>query len=151
MFHYQTLTGLPKHCPKKLNQAPYIICYTQNMTTYPKGKSVETTNLQPGELIHMEFVSYNVTSLRVFPYIITVVCTKTTMLWISPTEYKLDPFSIIIFILTTFNNEQHPCKCVRVDEDVTLENSTDVTNSLVDEFVISMETNGVYPTKYHPT
>ena len=26
---HQTLTGLPKHCPNKLNQAPYTICYTR--------------------------------------------------------------------------------------------------------------------------
>ena len=82
---------------------------------------------------------------------INVVCAKTIMLWVSPTESKLDPVNIILSILTTFNNEQHPCKCVRVDEDVTLANSTDVTNFLVDDFNIYMETNGVDPTKYHPT
>ena len=32
----QTLTGLPKHCPDKLNQAPCTICYTEKMTTLPK-------------------------------------------------------------------------------------------------------------------
>ena len=39
-------------------------------------------------------------------------------------------------------NEQHPCKQIRVDEDSALANSTDVTNLLVDEFKISMETTG---------
>ena len=37
---------------------------------------------------------------------------------------------------------QHPFKCVRVYEYGTLEKSTDLTNLLVDDFIISMETNG---------
>ena len=41
-------------------------------------------------------------------------------------------------IRTTLNNEQHPCKRLRVDEDVTLENSTDVTNHIVEKLRISM-------------
>ena len=39
-------------------------------------------------------------------------------------------------------NEQHPFKRVRVDEDSALENSTDITNLIIDEFEISMETPG---------
>ena len=61
------------------------------------------------------------------------------------------PFSHHPIILTTFNNEQHPRKYVRVDENVTLAISTDVTNLLVDELNIFMETTGVDPTKYHPS
>ena len=37
------------------------------------------------------------------------------------------------------NKKQHPCKCVRVDEDKPLENSTEVPNLLVNSFIISME------------
>ena len=39
-------------------------------------------------------------------------------------------------------NEQNPFKLVRVDEDSALENSTYITNLLIDEFEISMETPG---------
>ena len=39
-------------------------------------------------------------------------------------------------------NKQHPFKRIRVDGDIALENSTDVTNLLVDDFKISMETTG---------
>ena len=58
MCHHQTVTGLPKHCHNKLNQVPCTICYTEKMKKIPKGKTVVTTNLQPGELIQMDFVSY---------------------------------------------------------------------------------------------
>ena len=40
------------------------------------------------------------------------------------------------------NNEQHPYKFVRVDEYGALDNSTDATNLLVDEFKIYMESTG---------
>ena len=46
-FRHQTLTVLPKHCPKKVIQALFTICCTENMATFPKGKTVYTTNLQP--------------------------------------------------------------------------------------------------------
>ena len=40
---------------------------------------------------------------------------------------------------------------MKIDEDGTLKISIDVTNLLVDDFNISMETTGGYPTKYHPS
>ena len=57
---HQTTTRLPKHSPKKINQATCIICYIENMKTSPKGTAVDTTNLQPEELIHTDFALYNV-------------------------------------------------------------------------------------------
>ena len=55
MCHHQTLYGLPKHSPNKMNKAPCIICYKEKMETINKGKTVDTSNLKPGELIHMDF------------------------------------------------------------------------------------------------
>ena len=42
------------------------------------------------------------------------------MLYIIPTKSKQAPIRIISFTLKTVNNEQHPCKCMRVDEDRSL-------------------------------
>ena len=42
---HKTLTGLPKHLPKKINQSPRKIYYKTKMTILPKGTTVETTNL----------------------------------------------------------------------------------------------------------
>ena len=47
MCHHQTLTGLPKYFPNKLNRVPCTMCYTENMTTSPKGTTVDITNLEP--------------------------------------------------------------------------------------------------------
>ena len=80
MCHHQTLTRLPKHCPNKLNQAPCKICYTLNMKTFSKGTTVDTNNLQPGELINIYFDVYNVSYIRGLNFILTVVYSKTIMI-----------------------------------------------------------------------
>ena len=112
------------------------------MTTTKKGKTVNTSKLQPGELFHMDFAFYNVNSIRGFTSMLTLVCSKTRMLWVYPTAPKIASVRIIRFILTTIMNKQHPCKRVRFDEASALEKSTYAKNLLVDEFKIYMETNG---------
>ena len=108
------------------------------MMTINKGTTVDISNLQPGELIHMDFDFYNVTSIRGFTSMLIVVCAKTKMIWVFQTACKISYVRIIRFILTTLINKQHPCKYVTVDEDISLENSIDVINLLVDEFQIPM-------------
>ena len=90
----------------------------------------------------MDFYFYNVTYVRGFTSILTVVCENNIMMWLFPAASKQSHVHIIRFIITTFKNEQHPCKFLRVDEYVDLSNSTDITNLLVDPFKISMETTG---------
>ena len=142
MCHHQTLTGLPKHFPKKINIPPCTICYTANMISFPKITTLDRTKIQPEELLHMDFALYNATSAQGFNSMLTVVCAKTITTWVFTTESKIPPFRIIHFILTTLNNEQNKCKRVRVDEDGALKNSKYATKLLVDEFSISMETTG---------
>ena len=144
MCHHQTLYGLPKHCPNKIHKSPCTICYTAKITTINKGPTVDTSNLQTEEIIHVDFVFYNVTSIRGFTSMITVLCAKIIMLWVFPNSSKRSHVRIIRFILATLLNEQHLYKRVRFDGDIPLENSTDVTNLLVDEFKISMENTGDY-------
>ena len=73
---------------------------------------------------------------------LTVVCENTIMLWVLTTAPKRSPPIIILFILTTLKNEQHPYKRVRVYEDGALTNSSDVKNLLMEELKISMENTG---------
>ena len=85
------------------------------MTTLPKGTTVGTTNFQPGELIHMGFSFYNVTSICGLTFMITVVCVNTIMICLLPSASKQSPVFIIHFIMKTLNHEQHPCKRGIVD------------------------------------
>ena len=82
------------------------------------------------------------TYIQGFTFILTVFCEKTRMLWLFPTESKRAPVYIIHLILTTFNNEQHTCKRVRVNNYGYLVNSKDVTNLIVEYFIIYMKTTG---------
>ena len=97
----------------------------------------------------MEVAFFNVNFIHGFTSMLTGVFAKNIMIWLFHTASKLAPVRIIIFILTTLNNKQHPCICVRVDEDVTLKFTINVTNFLVNYFNISMETTCGDPNKYH--
>ena len=50
------------------------------MKTITKGTTVDTSNLQPGELVQMDFSFYNVISIHGFTSILTGVCTNTRMI-----------------------------------------------------------------------
>ena len=52
------------------------------MTTFPKGTTVYTSNLKQGELIHMYFAFYNLTSIHVLTSILTVVSENTITIWV---------------------------------------------------------------------
>ena len=113
------------------------------MTISPRGATVDITNLQPVDILHLYFSLYNVTSILGFYAIINGVCANKITLWVFPTASKIEPVRIIRFILTTSNNEQRKCKCMRVDEDGALVKSTYFTDLCVYEFNITPETTGV--------
>ena len=74
---------------------------------------------------------------------LTVVCAKTRKLWVFQTTSKRAPLCIVCFVLTALLNGKYPFKRVRFDKDIAMVKTTDVTNLLVDEFTIYMETTGV--------
>ena len=74
MCRNQTLTSLPKHYPNKPKQVSCTICYREKMKTPPKATTFDTNNFQPVELMHKAFAFYNMTSIRVFTSMLTVVC-----------------------------------------------------------------------------
>ena len=112
------------------------------MKIFPKGTTIDTTNLQPGELIHMEFSFYNMTSIQGFTSMITVMFAQTIMIWVFLNATKRSPVIKIRFIVTKLKNKKHTCRHVRVDVDGNLEKSTDVTKLLVYDLIIAMETAG---------
>ena len=90
----------------------------------------------------MDFSFYNMHSTLGLISILNVLYEKPRTIWVFPTESKISPLRIIHFILRTLNNEKNPSICFRYHEDVSLSKSIDVTKLLVDDFRISMETNG---------
>ena len=100
MCLHQTLTGLPRYFPKKTTATPCTVCYKEKMIIYPKGKKIDTTNLQPGEILYLDFAFYNITLICGCTNILTVVCNNTRIIWILPTASNLAPVGIIRSILT---------------------------------------------------
>ena len=106
MFRHQTLIGLIKHCPNNINEAPCTVYFIFKKEIFPIGATVDTTNLRSGELLHMDFVLYNVNSIHDLTSMLTMVCSKTIMLWIFSTTSKLSP--VRFFILPNNIEERKP-------------------------------------------
>ena len=70
------------------------------MKTFHKVTTVDTNNLQSGELIHMYFALYNVTYIHGLTTMPTIVCVKTIILWVFNTAFKKALLLIICFIIT---------------------------------------------------
>ena len=121
MCHDKTFTAITKHCPKKTNKSPCTVFFKAKMKFLPRVTTVDTTNLQQGELIHMESSFYNVTYIQGPTSMLNIVLKKTIMLWIFINKSKQDPVRTTWFIITTLKNEKHPCRRVVVDEDGALE------------------------------
>ena len=85
------------------------VCFTKKMIISPKGATVDTTNIWPGELLFVEFSFYNAISVQGFTSMLTVVYAKTKVLWIFPNAYKQVPVRIIWFLLTKLKNENYAC------------------------------------------
>ena len=79
MCHNQTIDGQLKHFPKKINKVPSTILDAEKTENINKGTTVDTINLQPGELIHTDLEFYNITSIRGFTSILTVVSENNIM------------------------------------------------------------------------
>ena len=80
------------------------ICYRRKVKTINKGTTIETSNLQPGELIHVKFAFYNFTSIYGFTSMLTGICANTIIVLVFPTASKISTFRIDCFIPTTLNN-----------------------------------------------
>ena len=139
MGHHQTLTGSPNKTQIKQFHTMHFLLYIKN-DNFPKGATVDTTDLQLVDLLNLYFSFFSVTYIRGFSVMFTVVRTKTKIICIFHTASKRSLF--ICIILTIFNNEQHPYKRMIVDKDGTLEKQSDVIYLLFDEFNLSLETTG---------
>ena len=90
----------------------------------------------------MDVALYNMTSIRWFTSMLTVLCENNRILWVFPIESKRSHVLIILFILTLFRKKQKPFQFLRVDEYGALVNSTDIKNLIVDYLIIFVETTG---------
>ena len=73
----------------------------RKVTTFPKVRTVDSINLQPGELIHVDFALSTLTSVHGFTFMLTIVYANNIMPYVFHTPTKRSPIRIIRFVLTT--------------------------------------------------
>ena len=102
MCKKQTIIGLPTRMSARLLKDGRIcwICNAAVTIDLPRGPTMSTEFLRPGELIHMDFYFMNVTSIRGFTCVLNIVDAKTRNKWEFGTPNKPPPIDTVDFFLT---------------------------------------------------
>lgn len=92
------ILDLPKQKTKIHNNEKYrcIICWKTSTVKLPKGITINIYNLQPGELIHIDFYFLDETSIRQFTCTLVVIDVKLRKTWIFCTPGKQNPLTTVI-------------------------------------------------------
>jgi hypothetical protein len=141
MCRQQSILGLPKRA-FLARSCPCIICTTTKMTHPPKSKVSTYKLTRQGQLIQIDISFWNVTSIRGFSSLLSVIDGKDRMLWMFPTANKRPPLELLEFVFTMLQREGITILCVHVDEDGALANSSEFAAFLT-KHSITMETRGV--------
>ena len=101
MAKLEIMEDLPKRKSKnyKRKNCPCLIYWKSRMVNLPRGLTMKTDNLRPGELIHMDFCFLDVESIRKFTCTLVVVDAKTRKMWIFNTQGKRPPLDTVRFFL----------------------------------------------------
>jgi hypothetical protein len=142
MGRKQSLLGLPKR-PFPPRSCPCPICIMTKLTHPPKVKATLSKLTRRGELLHIDFSFWNVTSLRGFTSLLSIIDGKDRMLWNFPTASKRVPLDILDYFFGALNKENIPVLGVRVDEDGALAHNTEFNEFLFTRS-IPLESTGGY-------
>ena len=79
MCKEETIKDMPKRCSKRFNhnKKTCLICIRGSTASLPKGITINTENLRPGELIHTDFYFLNGILIRGFTCVLLAVCAKS--------------------------------------------------------------------------
>jgi hypothetical protein len=116
MCRRQTLIGLPR-IPPPWYQCDCPIYSLGKLNQVRKGKTVDTPPLSPGDLLHIDFAFWYVTSHRGFTAILMVVDAKTRMLWLFCKSIKKPPLHILRWLFSNLRREKRVLTHIHVDED----------------------------------
>ncbi len=135
-----SLQGLPKRPFPQANKV-CPICVKAKFSHPPKGHTVDTTHLRRGELLHIDFAFWDITSLRGFTSMLSIIDAKTRMLWLFCTASKGSPIHIIEYLLDMLHKENCSPMTIRVDEEGSLARCADFTKFLIHRR-LTLETTG---------
>ena len=101
MAKLDILLDLPKRKSKryKKQNCRCIICWKASTVNLPKGITMTTSNLRPGELIHMDFCFLEETSIRNFTCALIIVDAKVRKMWTFCSQSKRPPLATVRYFL----------------------------------------------------
>ena len=146
MAKLDIILDLPKRKSKKYRKqhCRCVICWKASTVNLPKGITVDTTSLRPGELIHMDFCFLEETSIRQFTCALVVVDAKVRKMWTFCTPGKRPPLATIRYLLEQLKQMGQRVINVRTDLGGELARSSEFCNLLVEEFQCGLQTTAGY-------
>ena len=137
---------VPKGFPKKLSplHAPCPICIIGGATKLPRGPLVDTTELPPGTLFHVDYTFFDVKSIRGFTAALRIVEKTTRRKWSFPTRNKRPPIDIFRFFVNHIRRLGYSMSYIRVDEAGECARSEEFMGLCTTEFHIVVQTTGGY-------
>ena len=146
MCSKQIMRDLPKTFPvnQQTNTCQCNIFWKGKAKHSPHGETSDTTHLNLGPLLHMDFMFMNKPSICGFASILLFVYSNSRKLWIFCTQTKSPPVSTVRFFLHQLRKQQISPLTLHTDEGGDISRSTEICKIIHDEFQISLETTGAY-------
>ena len=146
MCKKQTIKGLPERLSMRFLQCgkDCWICHAGVTLNLPRGITMSTEFLRPGELIHMDFYFMNVTSIRGFTCVLNIVDAKTRNKWEFGTPNKRPPIDTVDYFLTQCKMEGRPVMRIRMDRGGEISRSAEMCNMLISKHKCTIQTTAGY-------
>jgi hypothetical protein len=103
------------------------------MTQARKGRTVDTTALTAGELLHIYFAFWGVPSRRGFTAMLVIVDAKTKNHWLFFTASNKYPLHTVCWLFVTLRRDKRNLAWIRVDEYVALIGSAPFCRYICDD------------------
>jgi hypothetical protein len=115
------------------------VCSIGKLPQFKKGKTISTRDLQPGELLPMEFAFWDIISHGHFIAVLTIVDAATRMIWLFCTARKKPLIHILRWFFANLHREKLSLANIRVDED-----GSAFATFIRDKDQLNLETTGGY-------
>jgi hypothetical protein len=143
MCRKQTLIGLPRVPPPRYEYACPIFALGK-MTQVRKGKTMDTTDLRPGEVLHLDFAFWDIPSHRGFTAMLVAIDAKTRKLWLFCTASKNAPIHILWWLFSNLRREHKTLSWIHVEKYGALIGLSALCRFIRDNEALNLESTGGY-------